>query len=480
MLAISNNNNKFAAFLLIASILQGLIWVIIIPPFQDPDEPAHFASVQHLCENGSVRPPGTSHQYSRELHKSMDLLKLHEIKFNSTSTFYFSKEEEKANLAKINEIPHSERNEPSGDFNPAGHYPPAYYLLGSLGYLAFYDSNIIDRVGGVRLISVLITSLSIMVTYLMARVFFEEDIVSVRSASCLMLFHPMYAYVGSCVNCDSMLCFVSTFYLLLQVIMVKKGVSWRLQAGICICIAIGLLTKPTFAALIPVWFLAFFISCRRNATAKKQVLSHLLFIFTILITTVVLYSKLGKEHLQIYLNAIEMGQNDQSLSFLQYMEITFLNLIRPWSTMGKRILTSYWANFGWKDSPFQFFGIYLFALGITIIAVILVITRIRKSTIPWYSEQNGLISFTLLCIGLFSLGIIIIGYSIAHQAWESGNLQGRYFFPTLSLHMVLLTAGLIHPIKSQRAKGMMAFLTVGALFVWHVASFAIVLKRFYL
>lgn len=480
MVVISNKNKRFPAFLLLASILQGLIWATITPPFQDPDEPSHFANVQHLCENGSVTTPGVAHEYSIELRKAMDLLKLNKIKFNNASTFYFSHDEEKENLAIINDIPFSDRNAGSGDYNSAGHYPPAYYLLGSLGYRAFYDNNIIDRLWGVRLISVLITSLSILLTYLMARLFFGDDEVCVRSVSCLMLFHPMYAYVGSCVNCDAMLCFVSTLFLLLQVHLVKNGFSWRTQIGICICIAVGLLTKPTFIALIPVWWLAFYISYRRNKQPKKTVLAHLAFVLCILIIAISLYFKLGKNHLQFYLNAFIIGENDQSYSFFQYLSITFTNLIRPWTTMGKRLLTSYWANFGWKDSPFQFFGIYLVALGITLIAIWLVIRNIRKCPKPWFHDHNGMMTFTLLCSAIFAMGIIVIGYTIAHQAWQSGNLQGRYFFPTLSLHMVLLVAGLIYPIRSQKKKELVAFLTVGSLFVWHIASFGIVLKRFYL
>jgi 4-amino-4-deoxy-L-arabinose transferase-like glycosyltransferase len=476
----SNNNNRFIAFLLITSLLQGLIWSIITPPLQGPDEPAHFANVQHFCENGSSVPMGLHHKYSKELHQASDLLKLNKIKFNESYTFYFTDSERESVLSMINDIPLADRRESSDVRNPAGHYPPLYYLVGSIGYYLFYDHNIIDRLWGVRLVTVFITMMTILVTYFLATLFFPDDIICARLASCLMLLHPMSAFLGSCVNCDTMLIFVSTVMILLFMLMIRKGATWKLQAGISICIALGLLTKPTFSAMIPLWPLAFYISCRRHELERKKAVLHWIFIVGALLITIVFYRFLGEDHIKIYFRALEIGKNDHSLSFWKYLWITFLNLIRPWTTMGKRILTSYWANFGWKDSPFPFFGIYLFALFLTIAAIVIVIIRIRKSDRPWYGGWNGFMSFALLGSWLFYLGIIIIGYAIAHQAWRSGNLQGRYFFPTLSLHMIIMSAGLVQPIKDRRFKIIVALLIVGIMFFWHVASFAIVLKRYYL
>jgi 4-amino-4-deoxy-L-arabinose transferase-like glycosyltransferase len=477
---INNNNKRFIAFLLIASLLQGLIWSIITPPLQGPDEPAHFANVQHFSEKGFFVSTGMNHRYTKELQKSMDLLKLNKIKFNKSCTFYFTDSERESALSTINEMPMSDRLESSDVRNPAGHYPPVYYLLGSLGYRLFYESNIIDRLWGVRLVTIFITMMTILATYFIASLFFRDDIICVRTASCLMLLHPMHAFLGSCVNCDTMLCFISTVTILLFLLMIKNGTTWKLQAGICICIAIGLLTKPTFSAMIPLWLLAFYVSCRRTNLEKTKIVSHLIFITVILSITVVFYCFFGKDHIKIYFKALEVAKNDQSISFLQYLGMTFINLIRPWTTMGKRVLTSYWANFGWKDTPFPFFGIYIIALLLTIVATIIVIMKIKKSNKSWYHEQNGLISFALLGSILFYIGIIVIGYSIAYSAWKSGNLQGRYFFPTLSLHMIILAAGLCQFIKQARLKVMAAGMIIGIMFVWHIASFAIVMKRYYL
>ena len=56
-----------AALLAVATI-QVVAWILVLPPFQGPDEDAHFAYVQHLAETGEAtdRHAGSGMSYSTE------------------------------------------------------------------------------------------------------------------------------------------------------------------------------------------------------------------------------------------------------------------------------------------------------------------------------------------------------------------------------------------------------------------------------
>ncbi len=61
------------AALLVVATIQVVAWMIVLPPFQGPDEDAHFAYVQHLAETGQRPdgPDGNGLVYSTEQGEAM-------------------------------------------------------------------------------------------------------------------------------------------------------------------------------------------------------------------------------------------------------------------------------------------------------------------------------------------------------------------------------------------------------------------------
>jgi len=276
-----------------------------------------------------------------------------------------------------------------------------------------------------------------------------------------------------------MLSLVSTAAILLFVRMLQSGVTWKNQALLAACIALGFLTKPTFAALIPVWILAIVMADLRRRVSRRTALAHGAYAASLLAAAALFYGRFGMQHLELFSRAMEAGGPHGSQTFPQYLFISLCNLIRPWSLMGKRLITSYWANFGWKDTAFEGYGIYLLAHGLSIAAAAHVAWRSFRSPSRWYSGGSGVILFALVASVLFFLGILVMGYTIAHDAWESGNLQGRYFFPVLSLHMAVIAAGFVHYAKREAIRRAIAAGLAGSLLLWHLASYLLVFERYY-
>ena len=42
-----------------AALLRGLVWAVALPPWQGPDEPAHFAYIQRIATTGQI--PAQNH-----------------------------------------------------------------------------------------------------------------------------------------------------------------------------------------------------------------------------------------------------------------------------------------------------------------------------------------------------------------------------------------------------------------------------------
>ena len=91
-----------------------------------------------------------------------------------------------------------------------------------------------------------------------------------------------------------------------------------------------------------------------------------------------------------------------------------------------------------------------------------------------------MMTFSVAGSFLFLAGLLVMGDAIAHEDWGKVNLQGRYLFPCLSLHMLILTAGLLPFGKPGGGRRRMAWILVGSLLLWHLSSLALVLERFYL
>lgn len=455
-------------------MLQGLLWILITPPLQAPDEPAHLAYVQHICEDDDLAPRSKDGNYSRELAGAFDYLKVKRLSHSPHSPYSFTAEEAEETQRKMEAMTQADRSEPSDLMNTAGFYPPLYYYTVSVGYRLFGKGTIVERLYGTRLASVLLSSLTVLMAYFMARILFGGDTLSARTAACLVLFHPMFAFVGASVNCDTMTIFIAAVMLCFCLLTIRDGPSLKNQLAISVCIAAGLLTKPIFGAMVSVWFVALVIAVLNHGLKNTRTrIGTAVFPIT-LITAGILYWNYGREHLVFWETAIQLNGEDGSI--LRYMGKGLLMLPWPLTLVGKRLLTSYWANFGWMDTVFPFNAIYIAAHILMMGAHVFVIYRIVRSRNHWYKGANALVSFALLGFFVYYLCILVMGFTIAH----AGNLQGRYLFSTLALNMIVFTTAFVHFNRSEAWRRGFAYLFVTVMAVWHIASYALVYGRYYL
>lgn len=136
------------------ALVAGVVWCIVLPPLQGPDEISHFAYVQTIAETGSIpwhlkepRNPGLA--YSTEVGVASRCSGLTELARNVSGRAPASAVDERICFAALNRLPHGARTD--GGFTSSEKNPPLYYLYETLPYLAGHGTTVFTRLFLMRL-----------------------------------------------------------------------------------------------------------------------------------------------------------------------------------------------------------------------------------------------------------------------------------------------------------------------------------------
>jgi hypothetical protein len=245
----------------LVAVVNAVCWSVILPPFQAPDEPAHFAYVQHLAETGH-RPSSSGETYPLAEEAALGGLLQAQVRF-SQENHTISTQAEQRKLEGFLALP-LPRSEP-GDAGLAATQPPLYYALETLPYYLGSDGTVLDRLALMRLLSALMGGL----TALFAFLFLREALPGARWAWTVgglgVALAPLLGMMSGAVNPDAMLYTVSTalFYCLARGF--RRGLTRRLALVTGAVIAIGCLTKLNFVGLIPGSLLGLLVLAIRQA-----------------------------------------------------------------------------------------------------------------------------------------------------------------------------------------------------------------------
>lgn len=235
----------------LVACLNAACWSVITPPFQVPDEPSHFAYVEHLVETGKLQT-SVVHIYPEEESEALLNLNYLEVR-NHPENHPIATEGEQRTLEQ--ELSGPLRRSAAGTSSPETSKgpaePPLYYALQTIPYLLGSGGTILDRLELMRLLSALMAGLTALFVYL----FIREALPgapwgwAVGGLSVALL--PLLGFMSGAVNNDALLYAVSAaiFYLLARAF--RRGLTPQLAVAIGVVSAIGLLTKPNFIGLLP-------------------------------------------------------------------------------------------------------------------------------------------------------------------------------------------------------------------------------------
>jgi 4-amino-4-deoxy-L-arabinose transferase-like glycosyltransferase len=468
------------AALLACALVTGSAWALSVPPWQSPDEQAHFAYVQTLAETGSSAAPGSARQVSGEQELAMRAVRAvglpahPEAKPEWDGSAYEAWRDDQATLERA-------AREDAGDRNPASSNPPLYYAYAAGGYLVA-GGDIFDRLYAARILSVLLLLAATAGTWLLAgEVFGRRRLVQSVAAATVAL-HPMAAFISSSVNPDSMVLALFSVALWLGTRVLKRGATPATAIGLIAAVAAATQAKPVGWTLVPAAVFALSVGAWRRwkpATARSRRAAEVGGIAVAVGVTAAGIAALLERPLDPA-STVEGADAAGPAGFLSYLWQFYLPRLPFQDELGALPdyplydvwVTTGWAAFGWLEVQFPewVYGVLAGVSAVLLFGGAWAALRGRRPSVV-VAVFYGLVVAVLLA------GLHWTEYKIA-SGIEQQFLQGRYLLPLLPLG-ALLVAALVDRVPRPGWRAASAGLVVGGLAALQLFSLAITMARFH-
>ncbi len=481
------------------SVIRGLLYCAITPPWQAPDEPQHFQYVRFIVETGRLptgEDAGDNTPWGRQVYASMLRFDFWELRQHSVA--------------------------PEGPLAPASRrylkasvfHPPLYFLFCSPFLLPFASSDLTAQVYVLRLVSTALGTLTVGVAYLTARALFPDDASLSWTIPAFVLFLPMHTSITSSINNDNLAELLASLTIYLSIRACKHGLSPTRALGMGLSLAMSLLTKRTTAFLLPLAILTALVCPWQKAITidRGRVIRRVALLSTLCLMGIGLWllsyvagyyyeNRVLKETAlkgtqiasksedtlpyQTYLPVVMRGHPKSETplplrllsalhgfpsQLLRIRSRSLANLLdgqkytpaalRSYALFVLLTFASFWANFGWMNIPLDPIGYGVLA-GVSLLALgglSLFFFRQRRGDHllkPWQRRALLLLSLSVVFILFQTLGLMIS---------QGTPQQGRYLFPAVIPIATLFVLGWreLIPVRSRRA---LLLLCSGGLFV---------------
>ncbi len=427
-----------------------IVWVLLIPPWASPDEPAHFTYVTHLVEQGEIPTPasleGPLPMYAEEVSKSWEDVAITQIsglgsKFGGDRGYLAVNHD--YNKARRYNAPRAQRMTSAGA--SASSYPPVYYAFSAIFYGIFDEAPLLARLYAARASSAVLGAFTCCFTYLLAWELARSRAWA-QAAALAMALMPMHAFITASVNNDAAMVLVSTAICwLLLVCLRKPEITRGVAVGLGVLCGLILVTKQTAALLIPITAVllavrAFPISLRPWRILRERVIVLAMFGLALLAIDApwmifrVLTAKVANAQA-----TVEIGLMSTMLDGSKYTLATYIqHQVNQGSDYFHWLLIrTFWGTFGWLE-VFLPDSAYTAIAGLYVIASVGLVVR--------FVRDRASRASTLLLLGVV-LGHLLFIFLIVDYRWYfarvgSGlGLQGRYFFVALGPLLALLVSG---------------------------------------
>ena len=201
--------NSFLWLFLLLSLVRGVLYGAVIPPWQGPDEPKQYEYIRLLYEKRRlVSQEDTSLLLQREIIASM-----REYDF---WRFGYS------------QVPEAAADSFRAMWWPADtelDRPPLYGILGAAFYSVVARQPIAIQLYTLRLISVLLGMLMVCVAFFTVRELFPDDQLLSAGVLAFMVFLPMFTHISSSILNDSLASLIASAIIYFLIVSLKRGFS---------------------------------------------------------------------------------------------------------------------------------------------------------------------------------------------------------------------------------------------------------------
>lgn len=401
-----------------------------------PDEQAHFSQIANLVERGR-NPRGDELDVSEEIYVSEQLLGTARDK-NGNNKFTFHPEykiEYTDTLigkyeASISALAYTDAKK-KFVYQEATRYPLLYYIPASWIYKIFYNSDIFTRVFVIRVWSLLLFLGNIFMVYKLGKLFFPNDKVSRLTLPILVAFQPMMIFANIGVTSDALGNFLFTTFLFFcaKIIITKiKIIDILLLLTVTV---LAIYSKPQFIITLPLLIvLSIFYISKLNIYNKLKIIISCIAL-SIGVLVIILH------FLRWPLIIFERFMSNMNISSLirYFWEYTIPHTV-------KEVLPWYWGIYDWLGVtyPRSIHKIINRILMLAVLGLIIFIYRIIRKKI--FKEKLIQVLFFLIIANLiYFISLSFFDWSSWYTTTYQLGIQGRYFFPLISVHMLILLIG---------------------------------------
>lgn len=446
--------------LFISIFLIGLTWMAIVPIWHFPDEQAHFGQVAFYAEKGrnsrQEEPNLTEEIYKSEVYLGTDRDQSGNNKFTFHPEYRIGYTNSYRGIYEA-EISVLTKTESKNKFvkQESSNYPFLYYLPSAVIYRLFYHSDLFVRVYTVRFWSLLLYVTNIWLIYKLSGLIYAKKQLAVLTLTILAGFQPMLVFANVGVNSDSLGNLLFTLFLYFSCLIIIKGASKSSYFGLLISTALSFYTKPQFIIQLPIIILLTFIVLLRDLKRNKK--SIITSFILLLIVALIVISQINIGIVPVVKHLIDMFDIGSFLKYSREYTLTHTySEVLPW----------YWGVYDWLGVTYprtvhRTINYILLFSGIGIIRFTYNVLKRKQYFNNRY--QAGL--FLLITALLFFLGVSIYDWQLWYVSSFQLGVQGRYFFPLISIQMLILLIGWremfsILPALLSTATKILAFLMV--------------------
>ncbi len=232
----------------VIAFVNAAIWGIVVPPFQVPDEIAHFGYVQYLAETGEPPPQGAGAQYSPQEQTALQSLYFFNTIGRAQMRGILTTQEDRELRAALATHP-SPVGE--GGATPVTNQPPLYYALEAIPYWLSPSHDILTRLFFVRLLSALMAAGTVLAIFLFIRELLPASPWAWTVGALVVAFQPMFNFIAAGVQGDNLLFLTAALVFMMLMRSYRRGLTTRRAVVLGVFIAAGTLAKLTFIALLP-------------------------------------------------------------------------------------------------------------------------------------------------------------------------------------------------------------------------------------
>jgi hypothetical protein len=406
-----------------AFLCLGVIWSVLIPPFEKPDEIHHLAYIRFVASTGRVPQQlvdnapflvGEAHQPPLYYASAAVLYRL----LNSTG------------MAMTNLFQWEARVNPSFVWSST-HKGQDANLFMPAGTFLSPESGFPFDVIVMRLSSIALGALTLVFIYATARIVLHADDWLACAVASLVAFMPQFTFITSSVNNDGAaiaLAAVCTFQIVRMVGAARSDQVLLRDYGLLgLTIGAGLLAKLTLMSLVPFGFWPALISAKSAWRSRVSAVGAYVAGVAIVsgwwfVRNVLLYGDIMGSQWSINPAAFAWDLAPKSLLSPYFVSSFF------WGSVAQ----SFVGKFGFMnvDMPSAYYWLCLFLFGVSVVG--LVLWALRRGHSRMHAELSLLFGLMIL---LALAELIVLNLSASQP-------QGRYLFHALAPAVILFVVGM--------------------------------------